>query len=88
MYQKDINDYSVAIERDPGDAEAYYNRGVAYGSLGENQKAIDDYSMVILNMLNETDWHLAGIFYRRGEVWEDLERLTLEDGDLGTEELD
>ena len=37
-----IDDYTMAIQLDPKDAWAYRNRGIAYGSNRENDKAIAD----------------------------------------------
>lgn len=35
------------IKLKPKEAAAYYNRGVAYGELGQNQRAIEDYNRAI-----------------------------------------
>ncbi|MGB8354666.1 MAG: tetratricopeptide repeat protein [Chthoniobacteraceae bacterium] len=40
---KAIADYSEAILLDPKDADAYNNRGIAYGKKGEFDKAIEDH---------------------------------------------
>jgi len=37
----------MAIGIDPKNATAYYNRGIAYGNLGQWDKAIADYSSAI-----------------------------------------
>ena len=42
-----IGEYNKAIRLDPTDADAYYNRGVIYGDLGQHQRAIQDYSEAI-----------------------------------------
>lgn len=41
-YQKAIRDFSKSMELNPKDATAYYNRGIAYGGLGNHQQAIED----------------------------------------------
>jgi len=50
-----------AIRLNPQDADAYYNRGNAYGSLGQPERAIEDYAEAI--RLNPT---LALAYYNRG----------------------
>ena len=40
-------DYNKAIESDPANADAYYERGDAYDELGEYEKAIADYNKAI-----------------------------------------
>jgi tetratricopeptide (TPR) repeat protein len=42
-----IADYTKAIELKPDDAEAYYNRGVAYGDKKLDDQAIADYTKAI-----------------------------------------
>ncbi len=42
-----IRDYSEAIERKPDFAEAYNNRGIAYHTQGDYEKAIADYTLSI-----------------------------------------
>ncbi len=37
-----MEDYDKAIELDPNDAAAYYNRGISYSELGQDQRAIED----------------------------------------------
>jgi tetratricopeptide (TPR) repeat protein len=39
--------FSLAIALNPLDLEAYHQRGMAYGRLKDNRKAIDDYSTVL-----------------------------------------
>ena len=41
--QQAIKDYDKAIELNPQDAIAYFNRGIAYGKLGNYQQAIKDF---------------------------------------------
>ena len=48
---KAIDDYTRAIELDPKDTKAYYNRGTVYDELRQYQKAIDDcYQAGILHL--------------------------------------
>ena len=42
-----IVEYDEAIRLDPQDADAYYNRGLAYGDLFKYQGAIEDYDEAI-----------------------------------------
>jgi len=42
-----IEEYNKAIELDPKYVQAYSNRGVAYGYLGENDKALADFNAAI-----------------------------------------
>jgi hypothetical protein len=42
-----IAQYNEAIQRNPGDANAYYMRGVRYDELGDPDKAVADYSEAI-----------------------------------------
>lgn len=42
-----IAECSQAIQRNPRDVDAYYNRGVAYATRGEHEKAIADYTQVL-----------------------------------------
>lgn len=58
---KTVANYGKAIELNPGDAEAYLNRGDAYGEIAEYDKAIADYSRAI--ELDPTD---ARPYYNRG----------------------
>jgi tetratricopeptide (TPR) repeat protein len=76
-YDKAITDYSRAIELNPRDAKAYYNRGNAYDNKGQYDKAITDYSRAI--ELNPRD---AVAYYNRAianvlkkeyeEAWDDV----------------
>ena len=42
-----IEAYSYAIDLDPNNADAYANRGVAYGRKNKLDNAIQDFSMAI-----------------------------------------
>jgi Flp pilus assembly protein TadD len=44
---KAISDYTKALEINPRDAEAYYNRGIAYGEKGQYDEAISDYNKAL-----------------------------------------
>ncbi|MEE0857629.1 MAG: tetratricopeptide repeat protein [Ruminococcus sp.] len=68
-YDKAIEYYGKAIELNPEYAEAYTNRGNAYGLLNEYDKAIDDYSKAI-----ELNPELAEAYNNRGTVYEDLKK--------------
>ena len=61
-YKSGFNkDTTKAIAPTPDDAEAYYNRGVAYGEKGEFDRAIEDFNKVIA--LNPDS---AEAYYNRG----------------------
>ena len=45
--ERSIKDYDKAIELDPNDAAAYYNRGHSYSDLGQYQRAIEDFDKAI-----------------------------------------
>ena len=42
-YDQAIKDYSEAIKLEPGEADAWYNRGLAYKELGNEAKAKADF---------------------------------------------
>ncbi|MEZ4510068.1 MAG: tetratricopeptide repeat protein [Eubacteriales bacterium] len=42
-----MRDFSDAILIDPEDANAYYNRGLAYASLDQNELAIADFTVAV-----------------------------------------
>jgi len=46
-YQEAIEHYTEAIQLDLNNAVAYYNRGLTYHRLGQNQRAIEDYDKAI-----------------------------------------
>ena len=54
-YDEDIASYTKAIELNPDDDDAYYNRGWAYGKLEQYDKAIDDYTKSIQLNPDESD---------------------------------
>ena len=51
-YQTAVIYFSKAIERDPGYAEAWYNRGLSYEQLGNYQKAYYDYQKTLKIRVN------------------------------------
>lgn len=48
-----IKDYDKAIELDPQDAMAYYDRGLTYNKLGNYQQAIADVKIAARLRLKE-----------------------------------
>jgi tetratricopeptide (TPR) repeat protein len=46
-FQQAVRFFSKAIQKDPGYAEAYYNRGYAYELSGQFDKAYSDYKMTL-----------------------------------------
>ncbi len=62
-YSGAIDDYSIAIAKDPGFIKAYLNRGRAKGQLGDFAGAIADYTQII-----EIDPHNTGAYTSRGNA--------------------
>ena len=75
QHDKAILDFSKAIEIDPMYAEAYANRGVAYGILGQYDKAISDFNKAIeINpTYAEVYFNKALVFEKTGRVREAVE---------------
>ena len=68
QHEKAIQDYDEAIRLNPQFADAYYNRGTAYGrDLGQYGKAIKDFDEAI--RLNPHD---ADAYYNRGAAYAKL----------------
>ena len=66
QYANTIQELDKAIQLDPDDAEAYFNRGVAYGELGQYQTAINDYTKAIqLDTDNALAYANRGYSYRK-----------------------
>ena len=65
-----IPEFDEAIRLSPQDAEAYYNRGLSYGNLGQHQRAIQDYDEAI-----RIDPRLAPAYLNRGTTYADLGQL-------------
>jgi tetratricopeptide (TPR) repeat protein len=64
-YDSAISLFTQALEVNPGNAEAYHNRGHAYSWKGEHDKAIADYSAAI-----ERDPRLQAAYRYRGFLYE------------------
>ena len=47
QYDRAIEDFSEVISKDPENANAYFNRGCCYDSVGELDLAIADYSIAL-----------------------------------------
>src|SRR5208283_97365 len=63
--QQTINDYNKAIELNPKDADAYYNRGNAYKVLRNFKQAISDYNKAIeLDPKDADAYRNRGIAYK------------------------
>ena len=67
---KAINDFTTAINLDPGHAGAYFNRGNAYLLTGDFENAIENYDASI--KLDPDD---AQAYCHRGLVWLTSERM-------------
>jgi tetratricopeptide (TPR) repeat protein len=46
-YKEAVKDFTSVIEIDPQNANAYFNRGCCYDSIGELDLAISDYSVAL-----------------------------------------
>ncbi len=67
-----INSLSSAIERNPNNASAYANRGLAYLKLSEYKSAITDFSTAI-----KLDPSIKECYANRGHAYLDLEQYYL-----------
>ena len=68
---KKIEEYSKKIEKEPNNATNYYNRGNAYYSLKEYEKAINDYNKAIeLNPNNASYYNNRGISFNNLKEYE------------------
>jgi tetratricopeptide (TPR) repeat protein len=65
-YRKGIDDYTKAMENDPGYAAAYNKRGLARYGTGDNVNVIADYTNAI-----KLDPRYADAYYNRGNAWGD-----------------
>ncbi|MCM1982371.1 tetratricopeptide repeat protein [Lyngbya confervoides] len=63
-YQGAIADYSQAIELSPQNPEIYYNRGVAYYSVGNSPSAIADFNQTL-----QLDPAKAQAYANRGAIF-------------------
>ena len=63
-YEQALEDYTRAVELDPGFTEAYYNRGVSYYELGRYAEAIADLTHAIeLNPLDDSAYGRRSLAY-------------------------
>ena len=60
-----ISDYTKALEINPRDALAYYNRGIAYNKKGRHDEAISDFNKAL--EINPRD---AWAYYNRGIAYD------------------
>ncbi|NMB82308.1 MAG: tetratricopeptide repeat protein [Ignavibacteria bacterium] len=70
-FQRAINEYNKAIEKEPDDAILYYNRGCAEAELGNYAKAKGDLT-IALNI----DTTISDAYFTRGYVESELGELT------------
>ena len=62
-----ILEYTLAIDKDPNYADAYYNRGISYDALNQFERAIQDFDKAI-----ELDPNDAVAYYNRGNSHHNL----------------
>ncbi len=59
-----IAELDLAISRNPGDADAYFRRGMAYDQLGNRPQALQDFNKAIeLNPKNAAAYFMRGLVY-------------------------
>ena len=63
-----IRDYTEAIKQDPTYALAYYNRGLAYETQEDYQRAVDNFTLAIENEY----FSPSNVYYERGLVYDSL----------------
>lgn len=63
-YDRAIADFDTALFLDPDDADAHYNRGVAYQQKGDHDSAIADYTKaIVLDPTNSDAYHMRADSY-------------------------
>jgi len=66
QYEKALEAFTKAIEQNPEDERAYYNRGAIYGNLGRYDEALNDFSKTLeLNPKYEKAFHSRGVAHLR-----------------------
>lgn len=73
-----INDFSTAIEIDPGHIIAYKNRGVAYNNVGDYEEAIKDFDKAIKAQPDD-----AWVYVGRGDAFNSMGELESAIRDFG-----
>jgi tetratricopeptide (TPR) repeat protein len=68
-FEKGIEACNEAIELNPNIAQAYYNRGTAYGKLKEHEEAIEDYNKAL-----ELNPEYAAAYNNRGTAYGELKQ--------------
>lgn len=71
-YTDAIEDYSMAIDIEPDNAEVYYLRGKVYVNLEDEEKALDDFNeAIVLNLKSAAVFFNRGCLYKKRERYED-----------------
>ncbi len=61
-----IRDYTKALQIDPSNAYAFYNRGISHDRNGDFNRAIDDFTAAIRLLPNNADfYHNRGFCFRK-----------------------
>jgi len=76
-FEEAISEYDEAIAADPGNAQAYNNRGGLYGRLGDLRLAIEDFDEAI-----RLDPGYALAYFNRGLAYSAIGEATLADADF------
>lgn len=68
-YEDAVSRFTLAIEKNPSYAKAYYERGLSYYSLGDMQTALSEMELARANGLDDTsiNWNLGWTYYLTGE---------------------
>jgi tetratricopeptide (TPR) repeat protein len=77
VYRNPFNFYDAAISRNPGSALSYYNRGVAYRNIGNQNAAFSDYNKAL-----EIFPGYADARYDRGNYYQNQQKYDLALKDL------
>ena len=77
-FQEAVTNFTKAIQIDPNDAMAYYNRGVAYADQKQYDRAIADYGKAI-----QIDPNYANAYNNRGIAYKNLKQYERAISDYG-----
>lgn len=65
-YEQAVQDYTKALQVEPGNSYAYYNRGITRDRNGDYQGAVEDFSHAInLDPANADFFHNRGFSFRK-----------------------
>jgi tetratricopeptide (TPR) repeat protein len=73
LHDKAISDYSKAIQLNPNNGDAYFNRGLIYSALRKYDKAIADFTEVISQLRRQARDNFEA-YYNRGLAYAALRK--------------